>query len=159
MLIGIISDSHDDMASIKKAVNLLNERGASRVIHAGDIVSPFTFEVFRDLKAEFTGIFGNNDGDRLLLREKSGNALYNQPHILNIDRKKVIVVHEPYIINELAESGHFDILIYGHTHKPDIRKVKDTLIINPGKVAVLHKGRSTLALLNTRSMDVDIVEL
>ncbi|MFN3479829.1 MAG: metallophosphoesterase [Thermodesulfovibrionales bacterium] len=159
MLIGVISDTHDDMASIKKAVQILNERGAARIIHAGDIVSPFTFEVFKDLKGDFTGIFGNNDGDRLLLREKSGNNIHNQPLILNIDKKKIIVVHEPYVVDELAESGHFDIVIYGHTHKPDVRRVRDTLIINPGKVAVLHKGRSTLAILNTRSMDVDLVEL
>lgn len=159
MLVGVISDTHDDMASIKKAVQILNDRGVSRIIHAGDIVSPFTFEVFRDLKGDFTGIFGNNDGDRILLREKSGNNIHNQPLILNIDKKKIIVVHEPYIVDELAESGHFDIVIYGHTHKPDVRRVRDTLIINPGKVAVLHKGRSTLAILNVRSMDVDLVEL
>lgn len=159
MLIGIISDSHDDMASIKKAVEILNDRRVSRVIHAGDIVSPFTFEVFNDLKGDFTGIFGNNDGDRLLLKEKSGNRIHNQPLTINIERKRVIVVHEPHIVNELAESGHFDIIIYGHTHRPDIRKVKDTLVINPGKVAVLHKGRSTLAILDTRSMDVELIEL
>lgn len=159
MQIGIISDTHDDMASIKKAVEILNKRDVSRVIHAGDIISPFTFEIFRDLKGDFTGIFGNNDGDRLLLKEKSGNNIHNQPLMLNIDRKRIIVVHEPYIVNELAESGHFDIVIYGHTHKPDVRKVKDTLVINPGKVAVLHKGRSTLAILDTKLMDVDLVEL
>lgn len=159
MLVGIISDTHDDMASIKKAVQILNDKGVSKIIHAGDIVSPFTFEVFRDLKGDFTGIFGNNDGDRLLLREKSGNNIHNQPLIINIDKKKIIVVHEPFIVDELVESGHFDIVIYGHTHKPDVRRVKDTLIINPGKVAVLHKGKSTLSILNTRSLDVDLVEL
>lgn len=159
MQIGIISDTHDDMASIKKAVDILNKRDVSRVIHAGDIISPFTFEIFRNLKGDFTGIFGNNDGDRLLLKEKSGNNIHNQPLMLNIDRKRIIVVHEPYIVNELAESGHFDIVIYGHTHKPDVRKVKDTLVINPGKVALLHKGRSTLAILDTKLMDVDLVEL
>lgn len=159
MLIGIISDTHDDMGSIKKAVGLLNGKKVTKVIHAGDIVSPFTFEVFRDLKGEFTGIFGNNDGDRLLLREKSGNSIHNQPLILSIDRKRIIVVHEPYIINELAESGQFDVVIYGHTHKPDVRKIRETLIINPGKVAILHKGRSTLALLDTKTMDVEILGL
>lgn len=159
MQIGIISDTHDDMASIKKAVDILNKRDVSRVIHAGDIISPFTFEIFRNFKGDFTGIFGNNDGDRLLLKEKSGNNIHNQPLMLNIDRKRIIVVHEPYIVNELAESGHFDIVIYGHTHKPDVRKVKDTLVINPGKVALLHKGRSTLAILDTKLMDVDLVEL
>lgn len=159
MQIGIISDTHDDMASIKKAVDVLNNRKVSRVIHAGDIVSPFTFEVFKDLKGDFTGIFGNNDGDRLLLKEKSGNNIHNQPLMLNIEKKRIIIFHEPYIVNEIAESGNFNIIIYGHTHKPDIRKVKDTLIINPGKVAVLHKGKSTLAILDIRSLDVELVEL
>lgn len=159
MQIGIISDTHDDMTSIKKAVDVLNNRKVSRVIHAGDIVSPFTFEVFKDLKGDFTGIFGNNDGDRLLLKERSGNNIHNQPLMLNIEKKRIIIFHEPYIVNEIAESGNFNIIIYGHTHKPDIRKVKDTLIINPGKVAVLHKGKSTLAILDIRSLDVELVEL
>ncbi len=159
MIIGVISDTHDDMASIKKAVKVLNERGASMVIHAGDIVSPFTFEVFREFKGGFTGVFGNNDGDRVLLKDKSGNNIHNQPLLFNIDKKRLIVVHEPYIIDELAGSGKFDIVIYGHTHRPDLRKIGETLIINPGKVAVLHKGRSTMAVLDTESMIVDLIEL
>jgi putative phosphoesterase len=159
MVIGIISDSHDDMSSIKKAVDALNERGVSHVIHAGDITSPFTFEVFRDLKCPFTAIFGNNDGDKLLLKEKSEGKIHNQPRVMMLQGKKVVVMHEPDLVNALAESGHFDIIIFGHTHQPEIRKIKGTLVINPGKVARLHKGESTLALLNVDTMEGEIVPL
>lgn len=159
MLIGIIADTHDDMFSIKTAVEIFNTEKVSRVIHAGDFTSPFTFEIFRSLNCTFTGIFGNNDGDRLLLKQKSEGNTYTQPHIMTHQGKRIVVVHEPDLVNALSDSGHYDLIIYGHTHKPDIRKVKNTLIINPGKVARLHKGESTLAILNTVNMEAEIIKI
>jgi hypothetical protein len=159
MLIGILSDSHDDMERIQKAVDLFNARGASHIIHAGDIISPFTFEVFSGLKGAFSGVFGNNDGDRVLLAEKSGGTLHAQPHLLTVGGKRIVVVHEPDIVTALAESGRFDLVVYGHTHKPQIRKMGNALVVNPGKAARLHKGDSTVALLDTETMEAEIVRL
>ncbi len=159
MRIGIISDSHDDMTAIEKAVDLLNAENVSHVIHAGDLTSPFTFELFSGLRCKLTGIFGNNDGDRLLLREKSGGNLFPQPLIMPFDGKRTVVVHEPDLVNALADSGHYDLVIYGHTHRPDTRKMKGTLIVNPGKLARLHKGGSTFAILDMESMEARIISL
>lgn len=158
-MVGIISDTHDDMSQIKKVVEFFNSKGVSHVIHAGDLVSPFTFEILGSLKCPFTGIFGNNDGDKLLLKEKSKDTLNNQPLSLTIEGKHIAVVHEPASVEALAASGHFDVVIYGHTHTPDIRKSGKTLIINPGKVAVLHKGKSTIVLLDADTMEAEVVEL
>lgn len=159
MLIGILSDTHDDMEAIGKAVIYFNESGAKRVLHAGDYVSPFTFEILSGLKAELTGIFGNNDGDRLLLRDKSGGRIFNQPLMLDLDGKRTVVVHEPSAVESLAKSGDYAIVIYGHTHEPDIRKVGNALIVNPGKAARLHKGGSTVVLLDTNTMKTELIEL
>jgi putative phosphoesterase len=63
------------------------------------------------------------------------------------------------VVEALAACGQFDIVIYGHTHTPDIRKAGRTLIINPGKVARLHKGRSTLSVLDTEKMEAGLIEL
>ena len=159
MLIGIISDTHDDTTVIRKAVDFFNNEKASHVIHAGDITSPFTFEIFRELNCKFTGIFGNNDGDKLLLKEKSEGNLFNQPHFITIGGKKIVIMHEPDLVPSLAHSGDFNIIVYGHTHRPVVKKIKDTLIINPGKAARLYKGESTLALLNTTKMEAKIVKI
>lgn len=159
MLIGIISDTHDDMQSITKAVDIFNAEKVSHVLHAGDITSPFTFEVFRGLEGRFTGIFGNNDGDRLLLKEKSGGNIFNQPHKITLNKKSIVVLHEPDIVDDLSESGRFDIVIYGHTHRTDVRKVRNTVVINPGKAARLHKGKATLAILDTKNMAARVIEL
>lgn len=159
MLIGIISDTHDDMAAIKAAVEVFNNSGVRHVLHAGDLVSPFTFEVLSGLDADFTGIFGNNDGDRILLTAKSGGRIFGQPHAAELGGKKIVIIHEPDIAVALASSGQFDIVIYGHTHLPDIRTVGKTLVINPGKAARLHKGKSTAAILDTDKMEAKIIDL
>lgn len=159
MLIGLISDTHDDMEQIRKVVGFFNSREVSEVIHAGDYVSPFTFEILGNLNAGFRGIFGNNDGDRLLLREKSRDRIYAQPYIAELNGMTIAVVHEPTSVEALAASGKFGLVLYGHTHEPDIRTVNNTLIINPGKVARLHKGRSTAVLLDTGKMEAKLIEL
>jgi uncharacterized protein len=155
--IGIISDSHDDMVSIRKTVDILNAERVSHAIHAGDIISPFTFEVFSELTCGFSAIFGNNDGDKILLKERFKGNIHNQPFITALEGRKIVVLHEPDLVEALAVSRYFDIIIYGHTHSPAIRKVKDTLVINPGKVAKLHRGESTLALLDLERMEAEIV--
>jgi putative phosphoesterase len=159
MLIGIIADTHDNMITLKKAVDYFNARNVHQVIHAGDFTSPFTFRVLKELRSDFTGIFGNNDGDRLLLQKHSDGKVHNQPHILDLDNRKIIVMHEHHIIDALAESGHYDLVIYGHTHEPEIRKVKDTLIINPGETCGWLYGKTTVAVADLSEMTAEIITI
>jgi len=159
MLIGIISDSHDDMSSMKKAVDLLTAEKVSYVVHAGDITSPFTFEILGGLSCPFTGIFGNNDGDKVLLKEKSGGNIHNQPHFMTLSERRIVVLHEADLVRAFADSGDFDLVIYGHTHSPVIRMQKRALIVNPGKVGRLHNGESTLAIVDIEKMDARIIRL
>ena len=159
MLLGIISDTHDNMDQLRKAVDLFNKRKVEHVIHAGDYTSPFTFSVLNELKCSFTGIFGNNDGDKLLLQKMSSERIFNQPHIFELNGKKIILIHEQHIVDALADSGHYDIIIYGHTHKPEIRNVRNTLIINPGEAGSWLYGKSTIALLDLSNVTAEIINL
>ena len=159
MIIGIIADTHDNMTTLKRAVDYLNDRKVQHVIHAGDFTSPFTSRVLKDLQADFTGIFGNNDGDRLLLQKRFNGRIRNQPCLLVLDSRKIVVMHEHHIIDALAESGHYDLVIFGHTHEPEIRKVKNTLIINPGEVCGWLYGKSTIAVADLSDMTAEIIDL
>lgn len=159
MLIGIISDTHDDVVMIKKAVDLFNEKKVGHVLHAGDIISPFNFEIFRELKCDFSAIFGNNDGDKLLLKTKSNGNIHNQPYMTTIHKRKIVILHEPDLVDALSESGLFDLIIYGHTHRPDVRKANKTTIVNPGKASRLIRGKMTVAIIDLNTMEVEISEL
>jgi putative phosphoesterase len=159
MLIGIMSDTHDNLISTKKAIELFNDRKVEFVIHAGDYTSPFTLKLFKELKCKYAGIFGNNDGDKLLLQERAEGNLHNQPYIFTLGGKKIVVMHEHHVADALADSGHFDLVIYGHTHKADVRKVKKTLVVNPGEVGIWLYGKSTVALVDLDEMRAEIVEI
>jgi len=159
MLIGIIADTHDNLIYTRKAIELFNKRKVEHVIHAGDYTSPFTLKLFKELNCKYDGVFGNNDGDKLLLLERSEGNIHNQPYIFTLNNKKIIVMHEHHVIDALADSGHFDLVIYGHTHKPDVRKVEHTLIVNPGEAGTWLYGTSTVALTDLNKMEAKIIEL
>ena len=159
MLIGILSDTHDNLIYVKKAIDLFNERKVGHVIHAGDYTSPFTLKLFKELKCPYVGIFGNNDGDKLLLQERAEGRIRNQPYVFTLHDRKIVVMHEHFVADALADSGHFDLVVYGHTHAPDIRKVKNTLVLNPGEVSTYLYGKSTVALVDLDTMEAKIIEL
>jgi hypothetical protein len=159
MFIGIMSDTHDNMPLVRRAIELFNKQQVGYVIHAGDFTSPFTLKLFQDLQCEYLGVFGNNDGDKLLLHERAGGKLYNQPHIFTLRDRKIVVMHEHHVVEALADSGHFDLVVYGHTHKADVRKVKNTLVVNPGEVGTYLYGKATVALVDLETLEAEIVEL
>ena len=69
-LIGIISDTHDNLPLITRAVRKFNRYQVDLVLHAGDYVSPFTIPCFKTLEARFIGVYGNNCAERELLKYK-----------------------------------------------------------------------------------------
>jgi len=161
MKIGIISDTHDNLPQIRKAVEVFNREKVDLVLHAGDFVSPFTALEFITLNCPFTGVFGNNDGDKLYLREKFKEIgeLYPEPYNVNINSKNIIMLHKEKLVNALAESQKYNVIIYGHTHQTDLRKIRKTLIVNPGECGGWLSGKSTIALLDLENSEVKIIEL
>lgn len=164
MLIGIISDTHDNLINIRKAVNKLNELNVEIVLHAGDFVSPFTIKEYQNLKSRMVTVFGNNDGDKNLLTQKliQINAIVNNYFaVLDLDGLKIFLTHGDDIkaIDNIIKTNLFDLVIKGHTHKKEIKKNEKTLIINPGEVCGYLSGESTIAIFNTISKKADIIFL
>ena len=161
MKIGIISDTHDNLPQIRKAVKVFNREKVELVLHAGDFVSPFTSLEFKNLNCPLKGVFGNNDGDKLYLQEKFKGIgeLYPAPYNVNINSKNVIMLHKEKLIDALAESQKYDVIIYGHTHRSDLRKIGKTLIINPGECGGWLTGKSTIALLDLETLEAKIINL
>jgi len=159
MEIGIISDTHDNMPRIKEAVAIFNERETGLVIHAGDYIAPFAIDPLADLECQYIGVFGNNDGEKLGLNKRSQGRINVPPHSLEFGGKKILVLHEPGELDALIKSQSYDIVIYGHTHKPVIEKQGRTLVINPGECGGWLTGKSTIALADLDRMTAEIVEL
>jgi putative phosphoesterase len=160
MLIGIISDSHDNLPLLKKAVDYCNAVHVDRVLHAGDFISPFCAKELKRLTAPVFAVFGNNDGERAVWRQSSNGWLTLNEHHYEEEweHQKLLMMHVPEHIEALAISQQYDVIVYGHTHQPEIRKVGKTLIVNPGECAGWLTGKSTIALLRLPEKEVEIIQ-
>ena len=163
MLVGILSDTHDNISKIKKAIKIFNERKVQHVLHAGDHVAPFVLKFFDELKAEMTGVFGNLDVERELLKEnysKYGWKIYRDAVEIDLDGK-IVVTHgtSEILVRALVDCHKYDVVVRGHTHKLQIEKIGETILLNPGEVCGYLSGRSTIAILEMPEKKVEIVEL
>lgn len=159
-LIGIISDTHDNRRNIEKAVEIFNKNNVSFVLHAGDFVAPFTAIDFKKLNCPMEMVFGNNDGERVGLCNAFKNLgnLLPGPRAFSVNGKRFLLMHEEGCLNEVIESKTVDVIIYGHTHKPDIR-AGHPFVINPGEAGGWLRGKSTIAILDLWKMAVEVIEL
>jgi len=163
-LIGIISDSHDNMNAIRKAVEFFNERGVKTVLHAGDLVSPFTARAFKELKPKLYFVFGNNDGDKVTLTkrfEEIGATSCGNFGDLTIDGLHIALLHgtNEALVKALAKSGEFDVVVRGHTHDPGVKIIEGVTVINPGESSGVLSGKSTIAILEIANLNVEITQL
>ncbi len=161
MKVGLMSDTHDNQDATEDAIEFFNSEEVEHVLHAGDMVSPFTAARFEDLDAELHYVWGNNDGDREHLRSTL-ESIGVEPldfKSVEVDGRKIALLHgtEDEIVSALAESPRYDAVVRGHTHEAGIEE--DPLVVNPGACSGYLSGRRTVALLETEGMEVEIEEI
>lgn len=169
MLIGVMSDSHDNLVAIAKALNVFREKDVDILIHLGDIISPFTFSKILEFPAKILVVTGNNDGDVFKLKEmamKGGAILKQFMFITSIEDKQLLLIHghgsreyTKTLVYSLASSGQYNMILYGHTHEVDTTYVGSTLVLNPGEVCGYLTNRQTVAIVDTTTMKYTIIDL
>lgn len=164
MLVGIMSDTHDNLSLVRKAVDTLNEKDVTLVLHAGDVVSPFVPKAFTDLRAPMIVTFGNNDAEREVLRKRFADIGKEVRGIftdIEVGRIRLALTHgdERDLILSLIKSQYYHVVVHGHTHEAKTYISGNTLVINPGEVCGYLSGHSTIALLDPETRDTKIIEL
>ena len=61
MLIGVVSDTHNNLKNIELIIDLFNDEDVSLVVHTGDIANAKSLDKFSRLKCSLVGVYGNND--------------------------------------------------------------------------------------------------
>ena len=62
-------------------------------------------------------------------------------------------------VDDIAKSQEYDLVIYGHTHNQDFRKIGKTQIVNPGESTDWLSGQGRLVILNSETMDYEVVNI
>lgn len=166
MLLGLLSDTHGRCERMQQAVRALRARGASALVHCGDIGTEKVLNELQGCTAWF--VWGNNDDPHGPLADYArdlGLALPPSPPLrLELAGKRIAVLHgdEREFANlwRAADSPagiELDYVFYGHTHVPDDRRRGATRFVNPG---ALHRARSfTVATLDLTADELHFWEL
>jgi putative phosphoesterase len=170
MLIGIISDTHDNARNLLKAVELFNEKKVELVIHCGDWVSPSMPPFTKNLKCKIISVFGNNEGDKFQflkyenvkeLRIEFNNICFEK----DIDGRKITAYHgqSEILLNGLIDSQKYDVVFSGHNHRALIEKKGKTLHVNPGSTSgvcgIELSDEITVAVYDTKTNTAEIISL
>lgn len=139
MLIGILSDTHDQVHYLPLVVDFYQERGIEMLFHCGDWISPFTLQYFRPLNVPIFAVYGNNDGDKFThqrIAKRVGLDLTMEDQLLmhSVSGKNLAIYHgtSAGIVTALIKCGDYDAVFYGHNHQAKIERHGATLAMNPG---------------------------
>ncbi|MFP4205309.1 MAG: YfcE family phosphodiesterase [Spirochaetaceae bacterium] len=159
MKVAVLSDIHDNIWNLERALTDVNERGLEALLFLGDFCAPFTLKQIGDgFSGPVYAVFGNNDGDQYLLSRVADGfdhiALYAYLAEIEIGGRHVALCHYPEIAERLYESAAYDAVFSGHDHTPAVRQEGRTLWGNPGEV-MGRFGKPSYGIYDTVSNTFD----
>jgi putative phosphoesterase len=158
-MIGIMSDSHDNLDAVRKAVRFFNKMDCDLVLHAGDFIAPFAAKELGHLSCQVRAVFGNCDGEKEGLTKafQSFGAIKNAPFVFDWKNLTILLTHTQFSNKKYVNEAKYDVIFFGHTHRPIIEKKGNTLLLNPGETGGWVTGKSSLALFDPKTREAEIV--
>jgi uncharacterized protein len=137
--IAILSDSHDNIWNLEKALQAVNEQQVDVLLHCGDLVAPFIVAQIADaFQGPIHILEGNNDGDGRLQQQVASKYAHVTLHgiyaELEVGGRQIAMIHYPEPARRIAQSGQFDLVCYGHNHLQNWEAIGDCFLVNPGEV-------------------------
>lgn len=150
MKIAIISDIHDNLINLEKCLSWLQQEKISQLICLGDLTNSETLKVlaknFSDPVHLIRGNIEIYSEDEL--KKYKNIKYYGQIGKMEVGNKKIGFCHEPYLIAEVLKLEKFNIIFYGHTHKPWVMEKGGIKCINPGTLGGVFQ-KATFAVWDT----------
>jgi len=160
MLLGVVSDSHGHKEFTMLAIRMLQALEVDAVIHCGDIGSTEVVELFSHWPTHF--VFGNVDTDHQALREaieNAGQTCHGRAGSLELEGRKIAVLHsdDAAAFRQTIDSGEFDLVCYGHTHRAALEKHGSTAVLNPG--ALYRTASKSIAVVELPDVEIQHIQL
>ncbi len=163
MQIAITSDIHNNEVNLEKVLRYCVEQEIKTLICCGDLASKEVLDLIND---NFSGTiyytFGN--ADYIELRKLDSENKYRKTFLFKnfgeaeIDNIKIAFVHFPQKARKLAETGKYNFVFYGHTHKPWEEIIENCKMLNPGNVAG-EIYLPTFAVWNTENANFKLIRV
>ncbi len=151
MLIAIISDTHDNEATLQLALNFLRQNPVVALIHCGDITTPETLTLLAtEFRQPIHVVYGNCDLDRdgftAVAKQFPHVTIHGDSGDATFGKSRIAFTHYPETAKQLT-TINYQLIFYGHTHQPWEEKINACTVLNPGTLAGLW-SKPTFALVD-----------
>lgn len=131
MKIGIISDSHKHIKNLSRVVEFLKNMNVELIIHLGDDYADVDEIGATDI-VRVPGVFSDFYQDPAIPNRRIENFMGWRVLLTH-----TVLSHENDLLGDpkpedLINNKKIDIVLYGHTHVPEIRRENNVVFINPG---------------------------
>jgi len=165
MHVGVISDTHDNVEAVERAVAAFESRDVETVVHCGDVIAPPVVAYFDGLDVH--AVLGNNDGELDGLESAFRNlspdsALHGRFAALSFDGFEIAALHGEDLeaVEELAASGEYDLVCHGHHHEAVERTVGEATVLNPGALfQAVPDSEHSVAIVDTDDGSIEFVNV
>ena len=151
MKIGVISDTH----GLLRPEVLPRLEGVEHILHLGDVGKAEILDRLREF-APLTAVRGNVDTSGPCSR-------LPETEVLLFDGAYIYLLHDIGTLHLDPAAAKFAAVLYGHSHKAEIRRHKGLLYFNPGSCGPRRFNlKVTMGYLHVGadgSVDPEIVEL
>ena len=167
MKVIIVSDTHNNWENFRKAIEWAHKENIKLILHCGDIsAQELIIQANSFFKGEIKYVKGNADFN-----------LQNLPNFQEIEinlsssdnstrKRKIGFVHFPSDAKKMAQSGKYDVVFYGHTHRAWDEKVACQSsfrpychMVNPGELAgQFYKPTFAVYNIEIEELELKILE-
>jgi len=146
VLVAVISDTHMPRGGRRLPEACVERlRAADVILHAGDVVAEAVLEELNALGPPVHAVHGNMD--ELALCERLPETLF-----VELGGLRVAMTHDPgpgtgreeRLVRRFPGCGA---VVYGHTHEPQVVRVGETWILNPGSPTERRRAPSHTMLM------------
>lgn len=136
MKIMVLSDLHNDVEALEKALEIYRREGYQKLYLLGDIIEDCVL-VLNPLKRMITAVKGNCDS-----YAEEELAEFSLPYInYDYEFERTFLLTHGHYYNEYNCPDLHDVILMGHSHCSEIRKdFSDTIIANPGSLSRPRDG-------------------
>ena len=151
MKLGVISDTHGKLNGKIRDIF----QGVDAIIHCGDIGSKGILVELENIAPTYA-VLGNTDKPFIYPGLK-------YRYTVSINDFNILIKHEfdPEFDNHRKSAKDFDMVFFGHTHIPYIKKQNGVLFVNPGSASQGRRGNPesvVLIELNEKNIQPKIIK-
>lgn len=140
----VVGDTHGTASAHLEGKVLADVKEADVVLHTGDFLTESVLDEFEEVSRRFVAVHGNNDSREVCERVPA------QVTVTELGLRVVMVHgnnHSHTGLEMLGREADADVVVFGHSHSPQIISTDQVYLFNPGSYAMPRQFRAAYGIM------------